>query len=126
MVTRAGDWDTGIDDALDCICERAAVGIANRGGEEAGRARWRRRAALRLPRVQPEVVVVAARGDEGRLLAVAMLELEAEHAAVEVERAVDVGDLQVHVPDVHARIDRASVHAAIVLREPELRHVRYT
>jgi hypothetical protein len=32
----------------------------------------------------------------------------------------------VHVPDVHARIDRAGFHATIVLREPELRPVRYT
>ena len=70
--------------------------------------------------------MVAACRDEGRLLAVAMLELETEHAAVEVERAADVGDLQVNMPDVHTRIDRTSLHAAIVLRVTELRHVRYT
>ena len=60
--------------------------------------------------------MVAAGGDEGCVLAVAMLELEAEDAAVEAERAAEVGDLQVNMPDVHARIDRASLHATIVLR----------
>ena len=51
-------------------------------------------------------MVVAAGGDEGGVLAVALHQLEAEHAAVEVEGAVDVGDLEVDVADVDAGIDR--------------------
>ena len=61
-------------------------------------------------------MVVSAGGDESRLVAVAVLELEAEDSAIEVEGALDVRDLQVHMPDVHARIDRASLHATIVLQ----------
>ena len=53
------------------------------------------------------MVVVAAGGDEGRLVAQPLLELEAEHPAVEVERAVEVGDLEVDVADVDAGIDRS-------------------
>jgi len=34
------------------------------------------------------------------------LQLEAEHADVEVERAIEVRDLEVHVPDADPRIDR--------------------
>ena len=55
------------------------------------------------------MVVVAAGRDEGRLVAEALLQLEAEHAAVEVERAVDVGDLEVDVADVDAGVDRLVV-----------------
>ena len=52
------------------------------------------------------MVVVVARRDERRLVAVALLHLEPEHVAVEAERAVDVGHLQVDVSDVDAGIDR--------------------
>ena len=45
------------------------------------------------------MVVVAAGRDERGLLAVALDQLEAEHAAVEGERAVEVGDLEVDVAD---------------------------
>src|SRR6188472_4095685 len=51
-------------------------------------------------------MVVAAGRDEGRLVAVAVLELEAHDAAPEVQRPVEVGDLQVDVADVDAGIDR--------------------
>ena len=40
------------------------------------------------------------------LVAVAVLDLEAENALPERERTVDVRHLQVDVPDVYARIDR--------------------
>ena len=36
---------------------------------------------------------------------------EAERVAVERERAVEVGDAQVHVPDAHGRMDDFVVHA---------------
>jgi hypothetical protein len=54
------------------------------------------------------VVVVAAGRDEGYLLAEALLQLESEHAAVEGEGAIEVGDLEVDVADVDAGIDRLS------------------
>ena len=54
------------------------------------------------------MVVVAAGGDERGLVAAAVLELEAEHADVEGERAVEVADLEVNVADVDAWIDAHS------------------
>ena len=50
-------------------------------------------------------MVVAARGDERRLVADARLLLEAEHVAPEGERAVEIGDLQVDVADVDAGVE---------------------
>src|SRR3954447_8844778 len=67
----------------------------------------RGRRAAALPRVQPDVVVVAAGRDEHGLLAVALRQPEAEHAAVEGQRAVEVGDLEVDVADPGPGIDRA-------------------
>ena len=61
---------------------------------------------LRLPGVEADVVVVAAGRDEGGLVADPLLQLEAEHAAVELERAVEVGHFEVDVADVDAGIDR--------------------
>ncbi len=60
-----------------------------------------------LPRVQADVMVVAARGDECGLVPQPLLQLESEHAGVERERAIDVRHLQMDVADVDARIDRA-------------------
>ena len=62
-------------------------------------------------------MVVAARRDERRLIAELLLQLEAEDAAIEVERALEVGDLQMDMADVDARINR---HWPIV-RSPKLR-----
>src|SRR5712691_12972986 len=61
--------------------------------------------ALALPGVEPDVVMIAAGRNERRTRAHALLQLEAEHAAVEAERAVEIGDLQVHVPDPGAGND---------------------
>ena len=63
-------------------------------------------AALALPGIEADVVVVVAGGDERGVPAVARLELEAEHAAIEGERPLDVGDLEVGVADADARVDR--------------------
>jgi hypothetical protein len=51
------------------------------------------------------VVVVAAGRDERGLVAETRLLLEPENVAPEPERAVEIRDLQVDVPDVDARID---------------------
>ena len=50
-------------------------------------------------------MVVAASRDEGRLVTGPLLHLEAEHAAPERERTLDVRHLQMDVPDADARID---------------------
>jgi hypothetical protein len=52
------------------------------------------------------VVVVAAGRDEGGLRSVALHQREAEHAAVEGERPVEVRHFQVDVADPDAGVDR--------------------
>jgi len=54
------------------------------------------------------VMVVSARGDERSLVAHPCLLLEAEHVAPEAERTLEIGDLQVDVTDVDARVDPRS------------------
>jgi hypothetical protein len=51
------------------------------------------------------MVVVTPGGDEGRLRPEALHEFETEHAAVEIERALQVGDLQVNVSNADRGID---------------------
>jgi hypothetical protein len=51
-------------------------------------------------------MVVAAGGDEGGGAADALLQLEAEHATVKLERAFEVGHFQMNVTDADAGIDR--------------------
>jgi hypothetical protein len=62
---------------------------------------------MALPGIEADVVVVATGRDERCGGAVALHELEAEDAAVEVERALELCDFQVHVADRRASVDRA-------------------
>jgi hypothetical protein len=59
-----------------------------------------------VPGIEADVVVVAARRDEGSFVADPLLQLEAEDPGVEVERPVEVGDFEMDVADVDAGIDR--------------------
>src|SRR5205823_10269374 len=108
--------------------ERSPGRIPDREVVEPGRAtRWRS-AATALPGVHPDVMVIAASGYEGRLRPEALLQLEAEHVAVEGERAVDVSDLEMDVPDVDTGIDRRKGVllgcARLLHRAPESTHAR--
>ena len=105
MIRRAGDLHAVVEHALHRLRERGAGGVAERNVEEPRRAGGRRRAAERLPRVQRNVVVVAAGGEE-RGRPPGLLHLEPEHVAVERDGSVEVGDLQVDMTDVGAGIDR--------------------
>jgi hypothetical protein len=54
---------------------------------------------------EADMVVIAAGRHEGGLGAVALHQLEAEDAAIEAERPVEIGHLQVDMADPHAGID---------------------
>jgi hypothetical protein len=56
-------------------------------------------AAFALPGVEADVVMIAARRNERRAVAHPLHHLEAEHAAIEAERAVEIGDLEMNMPD---------------------------
>ena len=74
---------------------------------ETGRARRGRRPSQALPCVQAYVVVVAARRDEGRARSEPLHELEAEDAAIEPQRPLEVGDLEMNVSDPRLGMDWA-------------------
>src|SRR5262249_18621190 len=84
---------------------------------EAGGAGRGRRTAFALPGVDAEMMVVTTRRKERGLRSVAGGELETEDAAIEGERALDIGHLQMDVTDPHARIDRLAERG---LRRPGL------
>jgi hypothetical protein len=106
VIRGAVERDARCDQLPQRVGERSSIRVADGDVVQAGVAGRRRRAIERLPGVQPDVVVVAAGADERGLLAVALLQLEPEHAGPEVECAVEVGHLQMDVPDVDTRVDR--------------------
>ena len=77
VIGSTGERHTRIDEPAERIRELRAIGIADRGVEEPGVARRRRRAALALPGVQSDVMVITARRDERGLVAQPLLQLEA-------------------------------------------------
>jgi uncharacterized protein YwlG (UPF0340 family) len=71
---------------------------------KAGGALRRRRAAQAFPGVEAEMVVVAAGRDEGGTGAGGR-DLKTQHAAIEIERPLQIGDLQVDMANPHPGID---------------------
>ncbi len=72
---------------------------------EAGGARRRPGAAFALPGVEPDVVMVAAGGEERGAVTQALCQLEAEDVAVEADGPLEIGDLEVDVADAGAGSD---------------------
>ena len=108
MIGRPLERDSRSQYAVHRFRKGFAIGEAHSDVVEPGRAgRWRR-ATLGLPGVEPDVVVIAAGGDERRLVAHPSLLLEAEHVTPEAERAVEVGHLQMDMADVESGVDRRS------------------
>ena len=106
MVGRAIELHLVGDEALQRIGEVGARRIENCHVIEPGGAGRRRLASRTLPGVEANVVVVAAGGHESRLLAIHLLQFEAEHAAIEVEGPLDVGHLEVNMANARAGRDR--------------------
>src|SRR5205085_3258262 len=108
------------------VFEPVARRVPDRDVVQPGDAVRLRPTAGGLPRVEAEVVVVAARGDEedvprrapARHVTALGDDVEAEDVDVEPAHAVDVRRPQMDVADRHARVDRtwaagARLHVAL-------------
>ena len=115
VVAGAVERNPRCDEAAKRVGKRGAGRIEDGGVVEAGRSGGRRRATFAFPGVDAEMVVVAAGREEGGLRAITGGQLEAEHAAIEGKRALDVGHLEVDMADAGIGIDRPS-------DQPRIRH----
>ena len=109
--------DAVVEQPPDGAAELGAVGVDEGDVVEAGVAGRRRTGAGALPRVDPDVVVVVAGGEEGGVeaaLAAVGRHAEPEGVAIERQRAVEVGDPEVDVADADGRVDGFGVHAGSV------------
>jgi hypothetical protein len=86
-----------------------ALRVKDRQMKQPGAAARRRRTAQAFPRVQADVVMVAASGNEGRTSAVALRQLEPQHAAVKLKSALQIGHLEMDVADADFRVDGRDV-----------------
>ena len=77
MIRRSFERDTGIDHPTHGRSERRAIGEKDREVVETRRAGGRLRRAAARPRVQPDVMVVATRGDKDGVAAVLGRDLKA-------------------------------------------------
>src|SRR5258708_32678103 len=73
-------------------------------------------AAFAFPGVQPDMVVIAAGRNECGTGAHPLRQFEAKHAAIEAERAIEIGDLEMHMPDPCACDDGRIVGHVSLLR----------
>src|SRR5579871_291482 len=106
VVGGALERDLGFDEPAQRIGEARAGRIQNRQMIEAGGTERRWCAAAALPGIEPDMMMIAARGNERRLRTDALHQVETEHAAIKGERAIDVGDLEMDVTDAHSAVDR--------------------
>ena len=107
VVARAVELDAGRDQPPQRVRQGGPGRVEDRGVEQPRGAGRGRLAAEALPGVEADMVVVAAGRDEGGLGAVFLHQREAEHPAVEGERAIEVGHLQMDMADLRARVDGA-------------------
>ncbi len=110
VIARAIKRDPGGNETTERIGQRRSSRIKNGEVIKACRPRRRRACSFALPRIQADVMMIAAGRDKGGLAAVTLLQLEPENAAVEIQGALEIRHLEVHVPDPHAGINR--VHPA--------------
>jgi hypothetical protein len=90
VVGGAVDGPAVVQQALQGNGQVTALRVVYGEVVEPGRAAGRRRTARALPRVQSNVVVVAARREEGRLVAEAHQEVKAHQVPVEPDGALQV------------------------------------
>jgi len=109
VVGCAAERDARLREPPQRIGERAPVGVADRDVKEAGAPHRGRRCSFRVPGIEADVVVVTTGGDESGVVTDPLLQLEAEHAAVEVQRPVELGHFEMHVADVDAGVDRVDL-----------------
>src|SRR5689334_4654118 len=92
------------DEPAQCVGEKPPGRVKNGGMVKTGcPGRWRRSAAA-FPRVEPEVMMITACRNEGRP-GPAGCERKTQHTAVEIERPLQIRDLEVHVTDPDPRVD---------------------
>src|SRR5512140_3543642 len=75
-----------------------------------GRASRRRRTSRTLPRIQADVVVIAARGQKRRLSSKPLCDFETEHIRIESEGTVEVSHFEMHMTDLDSRINCLHSH----------------
>src|SRR5688500_10179575 len=75
-----------------------------------GGARGWRRTTQTFPCVESNVMVVAASGNECRAAAIALRQLEAQHATVKAKRALKVSDLEMNMTNSDFRVDLFIAH----------------
>src|SRR5207247_6034126 len=105
VVGRALEPHSRVEDATHRRGERASVRVEDREVIQAG-GPWRRaRCSPPCPRVEPDVVMIAAGREKHSGSPVSAGHLEPEHVPVEGKGAVQVGDGQMDVTDVGAGVD---------------------
>ena len=93
VVRRAIELNTCAEKTLERVGEFRARRVEDRHVIQPGCPVRRRRASAALPRIEPDVMVIATGRDECRLASVALRQLEAEDTAIKSQRAFEVGDL---------------------------------
>src|SRR5207248_10248942 len=78
--------------------------IQNREMIKAGCALWRRRPVSALPSVKSDMMMITARGNKGRFVAVSLGQLTPENAEGKIECPLHTRHLQMNMPDPHPRI----------------------
>src|ERR687889_2853660 len=126
MVGGAVYWVLSFEEPAEGLREISALGVEDGEVEEACCVPRSRGRVLAHPGVQADVVVVPTGGEEHRVLPVPLGDLEPQNVPVEPQSALDVGYLEVHVPDAGLGVYHAvgalfglhGLHLCIVLRTP--------
>lgn len=116
--------DVRLDQAVKGVSQGGSIRVEDGGMEEPGAVAGRGRSVQAFPGIEADVVMVAACGEEGRRIPEALHFLKTEHVSVESQRSLQIGHLEMDVPDADLRMDSGSVHVKTLGRRPPVGQCR--
>jgi hypothetical protein len=113
VIGRTLQGNTGALEPLKGIGKRGTRGIPDGHVVQPRASLGRRRSSPAFPRIQRDVMVVASGADECGARPIPRRQFEPEDVAIKRQGAIQIGNLEVNVPDINAGIDRGRLQFQI-------------
>lgn len=116
VIRSAFQWNPRLENAPQRIRQQGACRIQNREMIQPRGSLGRRQSTRAFPRVQSDMMMIPARRDKRRALAVALGQFKPKHAAIKRQRPIQVRHFQMHVANPDFRIYRSLFHKGLDAR----------
>src|SRR5579875_1749670 len=103
MVAGSGDGVAGSYQSRENLCQLLAGGIQDSKMVQAGCMQGSSRSMMAVPRIQSDMVMIAAGRKKDRLMSVTHGNFKTQQVVIESKRFFQISNFQMHVPDTRLR-----------------------